>query len=683
MIGMRVLSLFGAVFSFVCLLTVLGSSIEPNLSIKFWYLLAYFLFALSLGWNSQRGGLGLLVFLLPLLPTLHIQLLVPFPTLAPPPEINGINLVAGFVLGDISQRFLKQKTLTAADWTLPTILNLVCVFVSISASLAIARNLWQSTSAFSLSGLWFNAFNFRMNAWRDDFFPLNDLLTYGVAAALLSCVIYNLKRSKSPERDVLLPLLWGVIVAAGWGALQNTTGMGLPYSSASGNRFSQALGFASAGFQPDIHAFSAHMLLGAIGAWGCFFVRDKPLSRVLIVTAICMGWIGLIMSKSRGALVLAVFVYCVGLGVLLWRKSKLYFFMTTTALLFAILAIYVAHRWGLSIIPLWLIQYSESLPKLNINNLAALNQSFGYRAEIYHAALRMFSAFPLMGIGQGEFYRMSGFGSFSQSTFLGAINGENAHNYFLQTLTELGLVGCFLFLIALILPILKSGSMLMLRPAIFICSAIALGNIFAHSLLVRENFFLLCCILGLLYAQSKKNQRHSEPHTSYINTWLKFKPKFYYPIAALSCLVLILAAKEIYQSFERFPYTYGLVCHRSLPITSDGWSSGLIELDAPLQARAIQLNLNGVPPDVLKKPLTLELLTVSTNKGQQVKVTQTRTISTPGPQTITLPIDLGAELNHPIQLKIMLSRCFTPRNLGFSTDPRRLGMQIRDIQFIY
>jgi O-antigen ligase len=67
-----------------------------------------------------------------------------------------------------------------------------------------------------------------------------------------------------------------------------------------------------------------------------------------------------------------------------------------------------------------------------LDSLSDLGGMMGSRFEIWSAVTNMFSAYPLMGVGEGEFYRLSSNISFARSEFLQLNRGENAHNYFLQ-----------------------------------------------------------------------------------------------------------------------------------------------------------------------------------------------------------------------------------------------------------
>ena len=667
----RFVSSYGIIFGFLCAAFVLISGFQHDQSVALVCVVAYFIFAFVLGWNAKAFGLSAIVFLLPLTPTLNYQITSIFPFLKLPVSLSGIRLISGFVIGALARQMITDRSIIAS-YKSPGIINFACLLVSCSVAIAISRNIWMSGSVFSVKGLFFNSTHFLINGWHDDYYPLTDLMAFGLGAVFISCVISTLKDEANASIKIINPILWSIIVAGIWAIIQNRSGLGLAMSSASGNRYYQLFGYASTGFQPDIHSFSAHMLLGAIGAWGCLFIKRDQISRWLIVAAILVGWIGLWMTKSRGSILLALLMYAFVGAVLLWKKNKLYFFITTTCILFGLSTTYLFHRWGMSIIPLWLLQYSETIPKLNINNLEALNTHFGNRAEIYHAGLRMFQAFPLMGIGQGEFYRMSGIQEFAKSKFLGQLGGENAHNYFLQTLVETGLIGATVLIAVLILPWIKTKERQSLIPAYAMIVSIGLGNLFAHALLVRENFFLLCALIGLIYLFVDAQKT--------INVDQKRFSLFRYTLVVLGVLVTMLSIIEVIRSFGKFPYQYGTKCFVSRELKQNEWTSGLMEVGIPEGSSALEIVLKDTQPNIHLKPLTIELSVLDQNS--RVLEMETKSIHTTGPQTLKFTIQASeSETYKPSKVVVKLSKCFVPRNIGMNSDARILGVLFSEIKF--
>jgi hypothetical protein len=677
----RTISCYGFVLGAVCVLIVLVNILgQGNYSSR---LLAsiYFCGAVLLGLKSRTIGLSIVIFLLPLTPTLNQQIAAVIPLLEVKRALSGYDLLAGFVVGTvISSLSLRRKGST--KWVLPPLVNFACIVITISVVLAISRNLWQAASQFSLVGLKYNALHLFNIGWRDDFYPLVDFTSFGLAIAFFACVMHILSDNDSPQERVLKPLLWGVIIAALWSLIQAKTGLGLPHSSASGNRYYQGFGFAGTGFQPDIHAFSGHMLLGAVGAFGCYFLRDAKISRWLITAAIVLGWVGLAVSKSRGSALMACIFYLLVAGWMLWRREKLYFFIATTLIFFGLGAVYIFHRWGMSIIPLWFIQYIEGLPRLHINNLEALNSHFGSRAEIYRAAIRMFENFPLMGLGQGTFYRMSGTLEFAGSRFLASIQGENAHNYFLQILTETGLVGFFTLAAVIVIPILRAKFSLRLLPVGVMLIAFGLGNIFAHSLLIRENFYLFAACVALLYVQSQRTidvrvTEYATQSCGSLGRW-HLKPLHLKRLAWLLSLMMVgLIIREVYASFGRFPYLYGARCYSPMVLKTGDWSSGTFILDVPADAKGFELKIRETQPVLDRVPLFLSVIVQPPGVAVAQK-TLRYDLNVNAPQNIVVQID-SFGVKTPEQLVFATSRCFTPKNLGVNSDPRRLGIVVENV----
>ncbi len=677
----RTISYYGFALGAVCVLIVLANSFGQGPDSSRLLAVIYFFCAFVLGLRSPTIGLSIVIFLLPLTPTLNQQIAAILPVLEVKRALSGYDLVTGFVVGTVIGS-LRLHRKGPNKWVLPPLVNFACIVVTASVALAISRNLWQAASEFSAVGLKYNALHLFNIGWRDDYYPLVDLTYFGLAIAFFACVMHILSDNERPQERVLKPLLWGVIIAALWSLVQAKTGLGLPHSSASGNRYYQGFGFAGTGFQPDIHAFSGHMLLGAVGAFGCYFLRDAKISRWLITAAIIMGWVGLAVSKSRGSALMACIFYLFVAGWMLWRREKLYFFIATTLIFFGLGAVYVFHRWGMSIIPLWFIQYIEGLPRLHINNLEALNAHFGSRAEIYRAAIRMFENFPLMGLGQGTFYRMSGTLEFAGSRFLASIQGENAHNYFLQILTETGLVVFFTLAAVIVVPIVRARFSLRLLAVVVILIAFGLGNLFAHSLLIRENFFLFVACVALLYVQSQRIidarvMENSTQSCESLSCW-RLKSLYLKRLAwVLSLMMAGLIIREVYASFGRFPYLYGARCYAPMVLKTGDWTSGTFILDVPADAKGVELKIRETQPVFDRVPLFLSVSVQQPGVAVVQKMLR-YDLSVNNPQNIVVPID-SFGVKKPEQLVFTTSRCFTPKNLGVNSDPRRLGIVVENI----
>jgi hypothetical protein len=360
-----------------------------------------------------------------------------------------------------------------------------------------------------------------------------------------------------------------------------------------------------------------------------------------------------------------------------YRQSKKIFVISLIVFLVASVIILL----GAGSIPglAWVGELMAQMQSRRLDSLSDLGGMMGSRFEIWSAVANMFSAYPLMGVGEGEFYRLSSNISFARSEFLQLNRGENAHNYFLQVLAENGLVGIVVFTLAFIIPYRTCQNKRLILPACVGLLSLFLGNVFAHSFLVRENLLLGATLLGLLYSLSDMRTSNTSNHLPAIaeRTGL---------LGLLATLVLLLGiAIEVSSSFGKMPFKAGADCFvKDARSSSDGWTSGAWEELLPKGAKGVELD--GFPnrPNTQKQALTgrLEMLVWIPGRGKvSVNVRDYEwTTNTP----VKLDLDMPAEYDnspHVKSVRLQLSSCYTPRNLGVNTDGRRLGIQIENVKW--
>jgi len=297
----------------------------------------------------------------------------------------------------------------------------------------------------------------------------------------------------------------------------------------------------------------------------------------------------------------------------------------------------------------------------------------GSRFEIWSGAFNMIKAFPLVGVGQGNFYHLSADIAFSKSHFLALNGGENAHNYFFQTFAELGLVGILLFVLAFILPIMNDPHRKVLLPPVLGIIALFLGNIYAHSFLVRENLLVCATILGLLYALAWSDQSAS---TLKSNLWLP-QSKRSQLLGFVVCFLLASASLyEVYQSFYTKIFDIGVNCFQPRPLTEDGWTSGVYEVLVSDHARGVKFIANRPSEKRHEKHQLKMRIDLQDSKSQTIS-SAIFPLENGAPTKIQflLPMEDTNHLKGEI-LRIRIDDCFTPRNIGFNEDSRRLGIQI-------
>jgi len=556
--------------------------------------------------------------------------------------------------------------------------------ITISTITAIARNLYQSAASTSLKGLLFNLVHFRPIDWRDAYLPISDWIAYVLAVMMIMLVIFHLQSSKDKNQQIFRPVVMGLLIAALMGITQSITGLGLPEAVMDFRK--DQLGFAAIGFQPDLHAFAGHMILGAIGLWAYFKSGLTRSERIFLLFVIGLSWIGLILSKSRAILLFALMAMVVWLFVYLWTNHRKYFislFLAISASLISVAtlilthALEVANITGLS----WIAELALDLKSRNLLSWSELGGILGSRFEIWGAAWTMFWQFPLAGLGQGNFYHLSSIGFFSKSQYLILNGGENAHNYFLQTLTETGLVGAILLIGALVYPYQNVAKRSALLPAGMALGSLFLGNLFSHSFLVRENLMLGAVFLGLTYCQSTANR--IDGSSSLMASKLSGKI-----ITFILFSVGLAYFYEIEKSFGNPPFTAGFYCYQKMPLTADGWTKGVFEAPIPRGSKGVELILEIPQFKKGEHPiyLSLELRHVRRNQygynDTINSITKVVSMNKKNDNSIVIAFSDQDALNMSdnVELEGRLSGCYSPRNLGDSVDSRLLGMQVKSIK---
>jgi O-antigen ligase len=693
-----------AAFAILAGLVASGSVFLNDL--YFWVQSAYYinpylcLIAFLLAFCPGVWGLTAIIFLLPLSAGLGTQLNAYLGAQFLILPNAGLDLVAGFFLGlalrEISKysHFLgknRHRDLTAVVKELvPWPITLVIVMITISTAIAISRNVYQSAAATSFKGLLFNLVHFRPIGWHDDYMPISDWIAYALAVAMIFLVIGQLKGRENKYQIIFRPVMAGLIIASLMGVFQAITGLGLPENLL--NFRKDHLGYAVIGFQPDLHAFAGHMLLGAVGLWGYFYSGISRHERKLVALVIALSWVGLILSKSRALLLIAVAAMLIWLVWSLWQK-KSRFFLPSIAILAAVISIFVAlifnYSNSFSGIPVlsWLGELANEFKDRDLTSWSLFSGIFGSRFEIWEAAIRMWWEFPLMGIGQGNFYRLSEIASFSKSHFLILNRGENAHNYFLQTLTETGIVGIVIITAALIFPLIAAAKKILLLPAICALGGLFLGNIFSHSFLVRENLLLAAVLVGLTYSVvgTSRFSMSSPCCKDEISKPKRLKSKMIF--ASISTL-LFISVLEVVFSFGKMPFTYGYFCQQKASMDADGWTRGAYILTLPINMTKVLLNVSGLPYIQHHQNVNLELNTYWLRRYNSGYVEKLQLSSALYPVTsskdmeITIPL-LKNQSSSPVddfELEIHTSRCYSPRNMGDSVDSRLLGIKIQSLQ---
>jgi O-antigen ligase len=625
---------------------------------------------------SDRRGIAGVLFLLPLSLGIghELNILLNISILVNPN--TGLDLVAGFFFGHIAKSLVKRQ-FSLQCLTLPWPIGLLLLLISLSSTLAIIRNIRQSATETSIFGFLFNLIHFRPIGWHDDYMPIADWIAYATAGALIISLLSVLRGTKNPNQLIFLPLVMGIFTSFLMGFIQSVTGFGLPASLYDFRR--DSLGFAAIGFQPDIHAFAGHMLLGAVGLWGYIQVCKGKFERFILYAIVAFSWVGLLISKSRSSILIAIGASLIILLVYIWHEHRKWFY-TTCGLTLTIIAFVLILLWNnelFSTLPFFslFIEPIQLLKNKEFTSLSALGGISGSRFEIWSAAFNMIKAFPLMGVGQGNFYHLSADIAFSKSHFLALNNGENTHNYFLQTFAELGVVGIILFLFVFIFPLVIVKNQISLLPAGIGVIGLFLGNIYSHSFLVRENLLICSALLGLMYYVAYRHQALNSFCYLSIEKCLAYRF-----ISIIAVLMLVFASMhEVYRSFYTKIFEIGVNCFQPRPLTPDGWSSGIYQITLSEFSKSFDIIVWRPSPILSKEKFWLRFDVLNGDGSLQRPLIKQLTAG----QNTLISYEIQQILDKiPSEKNVAMrvSNCFTPRNLGLSTDGRILGVLVQELK---
>lgn len=676
---------FGLICAFIASLAVLGNDAYYFVHHGFTPSVVLLLLALIIGLLSEVWGLVFVLSLLPLtagIPNMLKALLDVNALAMPNPSLD---LVAGLLLAYLMRRLIGQfwqgrpSEGQPNSWVslVPWPLGLMMLVITASVVLAITRNVYLSATSTSLRGVLFNLIHFRPMDWRADYLPLGNWVAYAIAAGLIILVVSALRQIDPESRNkwIFRCLMLGLSISAIAGLIQAGTGFGLPDAQLQFRK--DAFGYAAMGLQPDLHAFAAHMLLGVVGLWGYFFVCKHKTEKWFIGIIFLLCSAGLIASKSRASLFIAIIALVVLSLIYCYRHSKKLFVISLIVFIVAVCAVLLGAGSILGLA--WVSDLVTQMQSRRLDNLSDLGGMMGSRFEIWTAVANMFSAYPLMGVGEGNFYRLSSNISFARSEFLQLNRGENAHNYFLQVLAENGLVGILVFAIVFIVPYLACKNKRLVLPASIGLLSLFLGNVFAHSFLVRENLLIGAALLGIIYSFSGIGLTNPSTKALIFSARTRL-------LGMLAVFVLLVGmCLEAISSFGRLPFNAGADCYiKDVRAYPDGWTSGAWEELLPKGAKGLELVVLPNRSNIQKQAFSgrLEMLVWVPSRGKVSVNAQDYQWTTNSPMTIRLDMPTEYE-NSPYvkSVRLQLNSCYTPRNLGINTDSRRLGVQIEELRW--
>ncbi len=518
--------------------------------------------------------------------------------------------------------------------------------------LAISRNLYQAASPYSIKGFFYNLANLRIISWHDDYFPLTDLIIF-TTAITLSLRLLTLVRTRAQlMRNVLYPLVTATVIILIYALWSRFTGIGY---------FRDGVEYGANSFLPDIHAFGGYALAAFVGGL-YYFTSSQGRVKRLAGGFSCLSAAGVIASSSRFSIAVLFIILLAYLGFWIFknpRENWLNLILITITITFATILLIRFGDRGLI--------HSLSIA-IKSHSFKDINVALSYRPEIFRSSLLMYSSYPILGLGKGIFYRQSSIKEFSHSFFFTSFNnGENAHNYFIQILTETGLIGlslfCTIFLYQWVYLTNRNNTIISI-----LIIGIFLGNVYGHSLLIPNILILLFILLGVTNMEIENDSNLL--FFLKLNRYLIWR----YLSIILATLLAIGAVYEVKNSFGKIPFQQRFACYKK-DYYSDQHTDGLFEKKYEVSGKNLQIKYTIFHPDTQKQPLTV---TFNLYQERYKVESYSRTINLPGKYEDNFDISDMNRSSH-LLLQIKTSRCFTPINLGLNLDKRRLGIQLNQV----
>ncbi|MBU0664991.1 MAG: O-antigen ligase family protein [Proteobacteria bacterium] len=298
------------------------------------------------------------------------------------------------------------------------------------------------------------------------------------------------------------------------------------------------------------------------------------------------------------------------------------------------------------------------------------------RYELWGRSVAMVKDFPLTGVGVGNFYRNN---VSYENRSLGKGYVENAHNYYLQLSSELGIPGIFLFisiLASLYLPKLtpagRAGGLaseISVKPFLYGLGAYLVTMLTGHPLLLPSQQFLFWSMVAIISKGQFLSQEMPE-NNRLVKTIYGKVGCFVFSLYLLGFCFNVITDKP-----WTIPAEYGLYSNEDWEGTPMRWMAGKAEYYLPENSKKINLKVVAQPFNS-QKPDGLTL-TVSLNNSIVDRVHFVEG------GTRTLSYDVSAMNKRKIKVNLEVSKVFCPKKIGLNSDSRILGvaLSIDDVTF--
>jgi hypothetical protein len=293
------------------------------------------------------------------------------------------------------------------------------------------------------------------------------------------------------------------------------------------------------------------------------------------------------------------------------------------------------------------------------------------RIELWKRALGIMSDFPITGSGIGTFYRIS---PLYQDPDIGRYKDfyENAHNYFLQFASDLGLPALFVFMSILFFAYKdsflvfrkNSESAAFLKGLLFGLAAYLITCLTGHPLLLSDQQFLFWFVITSIVVSRGfiKQQARSD----------KVFPKPRMLFFLLAAMLISAYAYDLWGMPRKQQYEYGFYGYEDWGGKKVRWTGKKAVSRTEVKGNLMSLEVFTSQYNIGLKGLNFK---VFVNKKLWDEVNFAKS------ETRNLKYYIPYKKSELVEIKTEVDRTFIPIRLGLSKDSRNLGVAISEIKF--
>ncbi len=297
------------------------------------------------------------------------------------------------------------------------------------------------------------------------------------------------------------------------------------------------------------------------------------------------------------------------------------------------------------------------------------DESLRIRFELWKRALKMVQDYPLTGVGLGNFYKTN---VHYKNISMDQWDAENAHNYYLQLLAELGIPGLLLFLAILLSLYLRritavggEGDLppeFSVKPFYYGLGAYLVTMLTGHPLLLSSQQFLFWAIVAIVL----KGQVFVLDDDGRITPASKISRIIGFFIFLLFVFGF---SKNLYKQEPRIlPVEYGLYSIENMDGAKMRWMAGKAEYYLPEMTRELKLKVMAQPFNSQKpEGLTLKI-SINDSVVDNVRFIEGGTKH--------LRYDIRSANKQDIKVNLEVDNIFCPKDIGLNDDFRVLGVAL-------